>query len=424
MTRDNYGRAFWALCIGRLSNQIGAFTLTFLTLLMIQRGHLSVPQAGLVMAAFSLATFPSRLLGGRLADSWSQRGSVILGLLLTSAAQLALFAVTSTAALVGAAILLGLAFEIYEPGSAALVERTTTAANRSGGYSLLSVFIQIGSVMTGLLAVALVGFGVRWLFLADASSSLLGAAVIAVAGGPARDRASRSRREGGAKPRFLDSRLLVLTLLACLFTSCYFTVMSVLPLTMTLAHVAPQGIGVVVTVGSLISIGLVPIMLRAKKGRSDRKVLSWAYVVMGLGFVLTGMSRSLPEFVGAAVVWGTGEILAFGCAQAIASMVIPAENMASGMAFYGLSWSVGGIVAPLAGTLLLAHVGPGWTWAAFGLTLVALGPITRIVARRISAGAEGEPGLATTAVGGSGVMPKDHQRLRLQAVVVDGRYPS
>ena len=391
--RVKYGRAFWALCIGRLSNQVGAFTLTFLTLLMTQRGHLSVPQAGMVMAAFSLATFPSRILGGRLADSWSQRGSVVLGLLLTSAAQLALFAASSTSVLVCAAILLGLAFEIYEPGSAALVERSTTLEDRSGGYSVLSVFIQIGSVMTGLLAVVLVGYGVRWLFLADAGSSLAGAGIIALMGGPAQSDAARSRPVRSVKPRLADSRLFTLTLLACVYASCYLAVTSVLPLTMTSLHVAPQGIGVVLTVSSIMSIVLVPVMLRVLKGRSDRKVLSWAYVVMGLGFGLTGFSRSLPEFVGSAVLWATGEILALGCAQAIVSRGIDPGNMASGMAFYGLSWSVGGIVAPLAGTMLLAHVGPRWTWAAFGVTLVVLGPLTRLLARPTRAGhpASAEP---------------------------------
>jgi MFS family permease len=383
--RVRYSRAFWALCIGRLSNQVGAFTLTFLTLLMTQRGHLSVPQAGMVMAAFSLATFPSRILGGRLADSWSQRGSVVLGLLLTSAGQLALFAASSTLVLVCAAILLGLAFEIYEPGTAALVQRSTTLENRSEGYSVLSVFIQIGSVMTGLLAVVLIGSGIRWLFLADACSSLAGAGIIALMGGPVQSGAARRRPARRVKPRLADSRLFTLTLLACLYASCYLAVTSVLPLTMTSLHVAPQGIGIVLTVSSIISIVLVPLMLRALKGRSDRKVLSWAYVVMGLGFVLTGFSRSLPEFVGSAVLWGTGEILALGCAQAIVSMGIDPENMASGMAFYGLSWSVGGIVAPLAGTLLLAHAGPRWTWAAFGLTLAVLGPLTSLLARRVPA---------------------------------------
>src|SRR5258708_20781760 len=239
--------------------------------------------------------------------------------------------------------------------------------------------------MTGLLAVVLGGVGVGWLFLADASSSLAGAGIIALMAGPARDGAARSRPERSAKPRFVDSRLFTLTLLACLYTSCYLAVTSVLPLTMMSLHVAPQGIGIVLTVSSIMSIGLVPIMLRALKWRSDRKVLGWAYVVMGLGFVLTGFSRSLPEFVGSAVLWATGEILALGCAQAIVSMGIGPENMASGMAFYGLSWSVGGIEAPLAGTLLLAHAGPRWTWAAFGGTLVVLGPLTSLLARCIPA---------------------------------------
>ncbi|MGH3172025.1 MAG: MFS transporter, partial [Trebonia sp.] len=325
-------RAFWALCAGRLVNQVGAFSLAFLTLLMTQRGHLTVPQAGLVMAAFSLATFPSRLLGGRLADLWSRGGAMVLGLVLTAIAQLALFEFTQVTALIGAAVALGLAFEIYEPGSDALVVDSTTAANRSAAYGILSMCMEIGSVTAGLLAAVLAGFGVRWLFLADAVSCLAAAGIIALLTGPVlaesalsrsdlRDRVRprgevRARGEvrpggavhsgGRARPRVADSRLLKLTLLACLYATCYFALLSVLPLTMVRRHVSASGLGIVLAVSSAVGICVVPLAIRVLKGVPDRVVLSWAYLVMAAGFVLTGQSRSLAEFIGSAVVWTVG----------------------------------------------------------------------------------------------------------------------
>jgi MFS family permease len=385
----SYPRAFWALCAGRLANQVGAFSLAFLTLLMTQRGHLTVPQAGVVMAAFSLATFPSRILGGRLADAWSRRGAIVLGLVLTAMAQLALFEFTRVAVLIGAAVFLGLAFEIYEPGSDALVVDSTSAGNRSAAYSVLSMWMQVGSVAAGLLAAVLAGFGVRWLFLADAVSCLAAAGVIALLAGPgtaSRPRAKQVRR------RAADRRLLRLTMLACLYATCYMALLSVLPLTIVRRHVPAGGLGIVLAVSSVTGICVLPLAIRLLSGVPDRLVLSWSYVVMAAGFVLTGLSRSLAEFIGSAVIWTVGSALALGRARAVVSEGISAGNTASAMALYGLSWSVGGIVAPVTGTLLLAHVGPAWTWTAFALALVVLAPATHLAAATRPSPAGDSPG--------------------------------
>ena len=388
MLFGTYPRVFWALCVGRLVNQMGAFSLAFLTLLMTQRGHLTVPQAGLVMAAFSLATFPSRLLGGRLADSWSRRGAIVLGLALTAIAQFALFEFTQVVALICAAVFLGLSFEIYEPGSDALVVDSTTAGNRSAAYSILSLFIQIGSVATGLLAALLAGFGVRWLFLADAVSCLAAVGIIPLMAGPGIAMRGRPDARERTRPRVVDSRLLRLTVLACLYATCYFALLSVLPLTMVRRQMPASGLGIVLAVSSVVGICAAPLAIRLLKRTTDRAVLSWAYLVMAAGFVLTGLSRSLAEFLGSAVIWTIGAMLVLGRARAVVSEGISAEVAASAMALYGLSWSVGGIAAPVIGTLLLAQAGPVWTWVAFALALVFLAPATILVAAKRPSRAE------------------------------------
>jgi MFS family permease len=374
-------RQFRALCLARLANQIGAFSLTFLTLLLVERGHMTAPAAGLVMAAFSAATFPSRLLGGWLADRWTRTLTIVAGLGATAAAQLALFAFAAPGALVAAAVGLGLAFEIYEPASDALVVDSTTPESRSRAYSVLGVCIQAGELAAGALAALLAGFGVRWLFLVDAASCLAGAGIVAAfARG---DRTGSPRDPEPSRRRVLDARLLKLTLLASVFATCVMALFSILPLTMVRRGVPAGGVGVVLVASSLLSIVLVPLSLRVRalQDRGDVAALSGAYVVMAAGFALIGVARTLPAFVLAATVCTLGDVLALGRARAIVSAALAPARIAAGLAVYGLSWSAGGILAPVAGTLLLAHAGPAWTWGGFGLAFLALALLTPAAAR-------------------------------------------
>jgi predicted MFS family arabinose efflux permease len=61
-------REMQILVAARVVDRLGGFTLTFLPLLLVTAYGASLRAAGLVAAAFGVATIPSRLLGGRLAD--------------------------------------------------------------------------------------------------------------------------------------------------------------------------------------------------------------------------------------------------------------------------------------------------------------------------------------------------------------------
>ena len=58
----------WLLVVARAVNRLGAFTLPFLSVTLVAEQGASVAQAGFLLAAFGVATIPSRLLGGRLSD--------------------------------------------------------------------------------------------------------------------------------------------------------------------------------------------------------------------------------------------------------------------------------------------------------------------------------------------------------------------
>src|SRR5262245_34300431 len=105
-------RVTWLLVAARAINRLGAFSLAFLTVLISTDFGVSAATAGLVSAAFGLATIPSRLAGGWLADRLGRRRTIEAGLVACAVAQFGIAWSPTLPAVVGFAVLLGLAFEL------------------------------------------------------------------------------------------------------------------------------------------------------------------------------------------------------------------------------------------------------------------------------------------------------------------------
>jgi MFS family permease len=85
--RERLPRGIRLLIVARAVNRLGAFSLSFLTVLISTDFGVSAATAGLVSAAFGLATVPSRLFGGYLADRLGRRRTILLGLIGCAVAQ-------------------------------------------------------------------------------------------------------------------------------------------------------------------------------------------------------------------------------------------------------------------------------------------------------------------------------------------------
>ncbi len=169
----------WILVLARSVNRLGAFSLPFLTVTLVQDFDASVTQSGYLLAAFGLATIPSRLFGGRLADRVSGKRTILIGLSATAVAQLLLAGSQTLTQATVAVVLLGLMFEIYEPPSQSIIADVTTATQRPVAYGLLAAAMAAAGMGAGLLAALLARLDLRWLFVADAATCLICAGVVA-----------------------------------------------------------------------------------------------------------------------------------------------------------------------------------------------------------------------------------------------------
>jgi len=150
-----------ALGMALLGLPFGAF-LVFLPLLADARG---LGGTGLIFAAYALVTSLMQPAGGRAADRWGIRRTVLVGLALAGLAMGGLAAVTGRWALVGLAMLFGAGAGAAQAGLSACVQGSADAALRGSAaavqYTSFDSMVGFGSLGLGFLAAA-AGYGAMY----------------------------------------------------------------------------------------------------------------------------------------------------------------------------------------------------------------------------------------------------------------------
>ncbi|GLW01500.1 MFS transporter [Streptomyces lavendulae] len=124
---------------------------------------------------------PSRPAGGHLADRIGRRPAIVLGLCGYAVAQPAIAASASLAWAVAGAVPLGLAFELYEPPSQAIIGESVPERHRVRAFSLFGAALAAGAMGAGLLAAVLGRWDLRRLFVTHAATCLACALLIHLA---------------------------------------------------------------------------------------------------------------------------------------------------------------------------------------------------------------------------------------------------
>lgn len=342
------------------------------------------------MAPFGAATIPSRIIGGYLTDKLGHRNTIVLGLTLTAAFQLALAAAPNLGTAAAAAVLIGLAFEIYEPPSQALVADVVEGdRDRVTAYALYSAALAGAGVLAGVLAATVGGIDLRLLFVVDAVTGLACAALV-LTGLRARATATPSELDANEgrteRSPWRDPLLLGMLLTGTGFAVLYLQLNVALPLTPAADGLRPSLVGVLFAVSAITIVVGQPLVMRGPISRlSHFSALTVGFVVLGAGFVLTGLTVTLPGLIGATVVWSIGDLLLLGRAYALVAAVAPASARGRYMSVYGVSWGIAAMVGPILGTQLISHLHVAGTWWVLGLLtlpLAAAQPLLATAARR------------------------------------------
>ncbi|WUJ71941.1 MFS transporter [Kribbella soli] len=361
-------RTVWILVVARAVNRIGAFTLPFLGVVLTVEFGASLGQTGLILAVFGAATIPSRLLGGQLADRLGRRRTIVLGLTGCAIAQLWIALSHTLWSAVLATILLGLAFEIYEPPSQAMIADVTEPASRPAAYGLYSAALAAAGVLAGLLAAALSHWDLRWLFVADAITCLSCAALVALV---LRTDVQPAEEAPAATPSvWRDRRLLLLLAGGTIFATIYMQIIIGLPLTLLEQGLPKSGIGIILAI-SAITLIAAQRLLRVQH-LDDFQSITIGYVLLAGGLVVCAVAGTLAVFVIAAILWSLGDLFLLTRYLTQASGLAPDQARGRYLAVFGLSWGIATTIAPLTVTQLLENSGPTGLWLTSAAVAVAL----------------------------------------------------
>ncbi|MEV5888510.1 MDR family MFS transporter [Nonomuraea fuscirosea] len=393
-------RTVWWLVLARAINRLGAFSLGFLTVLITTGFGADTVTAGLISAAFGLATIPSRLLGGVLADRFGRRRTIVAGLAGCALAQAGI-AVSGSVAMVAAfAVLLGLVFEIYEPPSQAMIADAVRPERRAQAFSLFNTALAVGGMGAGLIAAGLGRWDLRWLFVVDAVTCLACAVVIHLvlpADSPAR-RSSTPAKVAGAVTRagavWRDRSLLVLLVSGTFFALIYMQVVMALPLALTRRGLEAADAGLLSALSAVVMVLCQP-LLRRTAALSHHAAMACGYLLLAAGLAGYAVADGLPGHLAATVVWSVGDVLMFGRSYALVADIAPEHSRGRYLSVFGTSWGIATVVAPLCSTQLLDRAGPVGLWSglAFTCLLLAVAQLTviRPVLGRSAAGAVPAP---------------------------------
>jgi MFS family permease len=379
-------RTVWLLIAARAINRLGAFSLSFLTVLITTRFGASIATAGVISATFGLATIPSRLVGGRLSDRIGRRRTIVLGLVGCAVAQVGIAAADSLAVIAGFAVLLGLVFELYEPPSQAMIADAVGATDRVRAYSLMNAALAAAGMGAGLLAAGLGRWDLRWLFIADATTCLICALAVRILLPADRPTVNQLPGETSEVTPWRDRALMAMLASGTLFALIYLQIMITLPLSLTQRGLQPADAGLVLTASALTIVAGQPMMRwKSVSALSTTAGFTSGYALLALGLAGYAAAHTLGVFLAATVVWSLGDLLLMGRAYALVADLAPPAGTGRYMAVYGTSWGIAGITAPLAGTQLLQHAGVTTLWITMAAACLALAAIQPAVARIASA---------------------------------------
>ena len=366
----SWPRPVRALVLARAVNQLGAFAMSFLAVVLVHVYGASLVTAGWVVALFGLATIPSRLAGGRMADRLGRRPTIVLGLLGCSVALLVIAVSPGVSGAAAGAVLLGLAFEIYEPPSQALLAEIVAPERRQQAFGLLGAALAAAGVGAGILAVLLGGVNLRLLFVADSVTCVAAAALVLLWV----HEPSAARPAASAGNPWRDGRLLVMLGVGTGFAFAWNLSLTALPLTVAARGLGPAEMGWLLAVEAAVTIA----GQRFLRGAATRPffLMAAGLAIVSAGFAVVAFADVMPLLCLGAATVALGQVFLLGPPYAVVAGLADDDSRARYLAAYGTCWGIAQALGPLAWTRLLS-IGVPVVWltgAALCVLLTALVP--------------------------------------------------
>lgn len=354
--------SFWWLWGGTFVNALATFVFSFLALYLTQRGF-SVTRTGLILSLFGGGSIVASPVAGFLADHIGRRPTLVLSLVSSALATALLASLRAPAAIAAAVLLLGLVTNAFRPALYAMVADLVEPPHRPRAYGLLYWAINLGMAVSLVVGGLLASHGYVRLFMADAATTLLFAAVVwrqvpetRVAAG------ARTNTTRGYGTVWRDRPFLTFLVVNFAFLLVFWQFQVAMPIDMARHGFGPASFGRALAMNGLVIVTLQPFSGVITGRLAAHRALALAAVLVAIGFGAYAFCETEAHFAAATAVWSVGEILALPVASALVADLSPADLRGRYQGAFGLSFGLGMLVAPALGCAVLDALGARTLW--------------------------------------------------------------
>ncbi|MET9310772.1 MFS transporter [Kribbella sp. NPDC003505] len=358
-----------AVMVGQLVNGAGALAWIYLTLYLVEDRGMSAQQAGFAAAAYGVGLVGGNLGGGWFGDRFGLRAAALASQLLWAISCLAMPLVPGPSIAVVAA-LAGLFGGAGRPNLSALVATSLPAERRREGIALSRTASNAGFTIGPPLGGLLAAYDFSLVFVVDALTSLVMAAIIWRWVPNARQTTGLSTT-GLWKTVLRDRAVLVVLVTIVVVDTVYRQIFATMPLLLRDAGTPTVAYGVLLGASSVVIVLCeAPLAVRLRGHRATR-VIAAGFACIGIGLAVLGVWPALGGAAVAIAVMTAGEMLYKPTATAHVADAAPDGMVGRYSSLYAAASISGMFLAPAIGGTTYQHA-PGLLYpVAAGLALAA-----------------------------------------------------
>lgn len=384
-------RAFWWVWWGTLINRLGGFVVPLLTIYMTTVRGESVSAAGAVVSCFGAGQIVASLVGGQLTDRVGRRATMLMSMFGGAAAMILLGQARSVTEISVMVAAVGFVGELYRPAVAAFIADVIPPDQRLHAYGLLYWAVNVGFAFASAIGGLIARLDFSVLFYVDAGTMLVFGIIIAIAVPETKPGAGVPTISGNVLPSASQARSLITDHIFLAFAGlCLLLVMlplqsgAVLAAHMTWQGFSPAAYGMVMAVNGVLIIALQPLITGWSARFDGIHIMAGSALLYGAGLWLHGFATTAVLHGAFVAVWTFAEIFESPTRSAMVAHMAPPEARGRYQGMLAMTWGVGQLVGPRAGTWLWEHRSPDALWTAClglggatALMFLALGPAVR-----------------------------------------------
>jgi len=377
-------REVWILFTSTLVNRTGTMALPFLVLYLTKERSLSPGHAGAMVALWGAGAIAAAPLGGRLSDRFGPLGVMRGSLFATGALLLAYPLARSPLAVAALTALWAGASELFRPASLAAVTSLVPAEKRRSTIALNRLAINLGMSVGPAVGGFLAAVSFPALFLVDGITSLAAGAVLVFWRASRTEAAAEEPGEPARGGALADRRLLFFLVALVPVGMVFFQYESAMSLFLVRdLGFSERVYGLLFTLNTLLIVALeIPLNAWTAAWPHARSLAAGALLIGG-GFGLLALTRTLPGVALTVVVWTFGEMTLLPAMAAYVADIAPPDRRGSYMGLYTMAFNLAFTLGPWAGMAALERFGAVPLWVGcFACGLVSAACFARVEAFR------------------------------------------